>query len=106
MSVVRWIAVVAIAGGAIVLGRTLLSDDGEKDRSSEVAVLAGASSCSATAYMVTNRVDDSKTRIYDCTISGRLRCVTYENGIANDSTAVVRVLFASTLGASKPSCVT
>lgn len=35
-----------------------------------------------------------------------MKCVTYANGIANDSTLQVGALFATKLGPGKPSCLT
>lgn len=70
-----------------------------------VAATIGASSCDNSGYQVLSRFDGSKATIYDCTIGSRMRCVTYENGIATDATETVRLLFANTLGSSKPNCL-
>lgn len=98
-------ALVLIAAAAVFFARDWLKADEPKDESARVASASGATSCSATFYAVTNRLDGSKARIYDCFVKGRERCVTYENGIASDSTETVRLVFATTLGSGKPSCL-
>jgi hypothetical protein len=67
----------------------------------------GASNCADSGYYITNKLDGSRRTIYDCAMqSGRLRCVTEENGVASDETATVRLLFQNTLGTTKPMCLT
>ena len=79
---------------------------GTSNRAGQVAVDIGATTCTSSGYGIVSKVDHSKTPIYNCTLHGRDVCVTEENGIAQDSTALVRLLFANTLSGGKPSCVT
>jgi hypothetical protein len=74
--------------------------------SSKVAAAAQASGCDNSGFYIENKISGSKEVIYDCSFpDGSTKCVTYAGGIANDSTDVVRLVFASTLGAKKPSCL-
>jgi hypothetical protein len=82
----------------------ILGDSGPS--ASSVAAKIGASSCDNSGYSVQSRLDGSKEIIFDCTMGNlATKCVTVSNGIANDATAEVKLLFANTLGASKPSCL-
>jgi hypothetical protein len=106
-SVLTLAAIIAVI--AFVYFRTNLirvTHGAAKDESGSIATDIGASSCSSSGYEITSKIDDSKQTIYDCLMpSGNYKCVTRENGIDNDSTETVKLLFASTLGASKPACI-
>lgn len=78
---------------------------GAKDRSDEIASVIGADFCDQSRYQITNRLDSSRTRIYDCIRNGHRLCVTYSGGIATNVTVETRLLFAGTLGAEKPGCL-
>ena len=75
------------------------------DNSSEVAAQSGALSCSRSDYYLQSRLDGSKETIYDCQFPRRMRCVSEQGGVTSDITEEVRLLFSSTLGASKPNCI-
>lgn len=76
------------------------------DRSTAIGVKIGARTCEETSFEITNKLDGSKTRIYDCSMpSGKEKCVTEEGGVAHDSTEEVKLLFQSTLGEAPPNCV-
>jgi hypothetical protein len=75
------------------------------DRSDEIAKQIGADSCDQSGYEIKNRLDGSKSVIYDCDIDGRMKCVTEDGGIPSDSTVAVKLLFADTLGTAKPYCL-
>lgn len=90
---------------SIVLVVGLAACGGASDRSAQIASETGASSCTATDYQIISRLDNSKARIYDCTINGVDKCVTEQNGIASDETATVKILFANALSGGKPSCI-
>ena len=94
-------AVVLVAVAALAAGC-----GGSGDRSSAIADEIGATSCTATQYGIVSRIDNSKTQIYDCFLNGDEKCVTEENGIVSDQTAVVKLLFANTLSGGKPDCAT
>ena len=72
---------------------------------SSVAALAGARYCDDSGYYVKSRLDGSQETIYDCQFGQQMRCVTVSGGIATNATATVRLLFTSTLSASKPTCI-
>lgn len=92
--------VVAVAVGAVFLSsRSSLNAD-------DVAAAAGAQSCMASGFSITYRIDHSTATIWDCSMpSGMEKCVTYQNNIASDSTAMVRLLFATALSQSRPACL-
>lgn len=92
-------AVIAVVAGYVY------SHSDHSASASTVATTIGASFCDKSSYQVINRLDGSKQRIYDCTMGSGSRCVTYSNGVATDQTATVRLLFADTLGTSKPTCI-
>lgn len=96
-------AIAALAVGGYLAYQHFTSDDGTS--AATVAARAGAESCAATPYGLKNRVDGTTARIYDCTSGGVRRCVTYENGVATDQTAAVRVVYATALGGARPSCL-
>ena len=84
---------------------TALSHHGNGDHSVAIAAEISANSCEATNFAITNKIDGSKTRIYDCSMSdGTEKCVTEENGLIQDRTEVAKLLFASTLGTDGPTC--
>lgn len=93
---------VAAAFGVAVA--VLATGCGASDRSSKIASEIGANACTRTPYELKNRLDGSKSTIYDCTLNGRDMCVTEEGGIPRDSTAIVRVVFQGALGGDRPSC--
>ena len=95
---------IAALGAAFAAAFAVAGCGGESDRSSAIASETGASSCTATDYQIINRLDNTKARIYDCFINGAEKCVTEENGIANDETATAKILFASSLSGGKPDC--
>lgn len=102
----RLLGAAALAVVAWLLLTQVIFKSGDSDKSAQVRAAAGASTCQRTAYQMINRLDGSKTTIYDCYFpNGRERCVTMSDGITRDATAEVRLLFEGTLGASKPSCL-
>jgi hypothetical protein len=106
-SVLTLAAIVAVI--AFVYFRTNLihvTHGAAKDESASITADIGASSCSSSGYEITSKLNDSKQTIYDCLMpSGNYKCVTRENNINSDSTAVVRLLFANVLGSAKPTCI-
>lgn len=86
---------------------TLAGCGGGDPTGAKVAAAASASNCEQSNYGIVMRLAGGKTeRIYNCNFAdGSVKCVTYANGIANDSTALVRLVFATKLGAGKPSCL-
>lgn len=72
---------------------------------SQVAQAAGASSCDKSDYYLIIKTTGEHETIYDCVFPSGLKCVTYQNGIANDSTEVARLVFSTSLGTPKPSCL-
>lgn len=74
---------------------------------SQVANAAGANSCDNSGYYLIIKTTGEKDTIYDCAFApdNQMRCVTYANGIANDATAAVRLVFSTTLGPGKPPCL-
>jgi hypothetical protein len=77
---------------------------GGGDQSASIAAKIGGT-CTETSYQIIGKLDNSKTRIYDCTRGGKEMCVTQENGLVHDSTAIVRILFQGTLSGGKPGCI-
>ena len=73
----------------------------------QVATAAHAESCDNSGFYIVSKITGSKETVYDCSFAvfPYSRCVTYQGGIAADSTSVVRFLFASVLGQTKPSCL-
>jgi len=65
------------------------------DHSDEIAnQIGGGATCYQSSFELTNRLDDSKDPIYVCEAPGsKPICVTDDNGIANDVTEEVRLLF-------------
>lgn len=96
-------------GSAAAIGVAILlstSGCGGGTSPSDVAKAAGAQSCDSSGYGVISQITSKKQTIYDCTFGdGTTKCVTYANDIANDSTALVRLLFQNKLGSGKPSCL-
>lgn len=108
VGVVVILVLVAAAIGIFLVGRSVgwhVAGGGSSDHSAQVAQDAGASSCYQDGLQLIDRFDGSKTTIYDCRIGGAMKCVTEENGIANDVTEQVKVLFATALNASRPACL-
>ncbi len=103
------IVLVLVAIGAILVWKSgFIGSSGPADRSATIeSEIGGGATCYATTYEITNRLDGSKARLYDCsgTNKGEI-CVTETNGIVNDETAAARVLFANTVGSVAPSCAT
>lgn len=78
---------------------------GPADHSARIADAIAAKSCTATDYEISNKLDGSKERIYDCVqFGGTRRCVTESGGIVSDATATVRLLFSDTLSGGRPGC--
>lgn len=96
--------VAAIIAGVVVAWQLGAFSNTPADKSAEIAQRVGAEYCERTDFYIENKIGGGKTTIYDCFLNVRHRCVTYENGIARDSTDTVRLLFESTLGESKPTC--
>jgi hypothetical protein len=100
----RMILILGLIGVAIYVVPQL-NLGGAVDHSTSIATAIGASSCSASSFEVTSKLDGSKARIYDCVMNdGTEKCVTREGGINQDRTAIVRLLFQSTLSGGRPSC--
>lgn len=101
------VAIVAVACFGAVTGRIHLPGSTPADRSVQIAQEISAESCTASAFEITSKLDDSKTRIYSCRLAstGAMKCVTEENGLAHDQTVIVRLLFADTLSGGKPDCI-
>lgn len=79
---------------------------GSEDRSGEIAAQLGADGCASSGYVLTSKIGQPDASIYNCTVDGTKDiCVTEEDGVVNDRTAVARALFASMLSGSKPACV-
>jgi len=70
----------------------------------KVATDSGASACEDSGYLIVYRADQSKHRVWDCTIHGHPVCVTDENGVASNVTAAARLIFADSLN-GKPGCL-
>jgi hypothetical protein len=102
-SMLAWAGIVTVA---VIVGIYLYSHHGSPvDRSAEIAKQIGADSCDQSGYEIRNRLDGSKSVIYDCDVEGRMKCVTEDGGIPSDSTATVKLLFADALGTAKPYCL-
>jgi hypothetical protein len=77
----------------------------------DVQLAAGATHCQYSGYDLISQITNVKTPIYDChwdAVSGFAandECVTYENGVASDSTGEVRVAFANALNSAEPACL-
>lgn len=101
--IVAIVAAAAIWQGWIHLGGSHVS----QANPDQLATTIGAAWCQDSGYYLTNRLDGSKAELYDCNMrNGSYRCVTDQNGLAADVTAEARLVFRSTLGSEKPSCVT
>lgn len=91
----------------LVTTAALAGCGGASDRSSAIAAeIGGTASCYGTDYTITNRLDGSKARIYDCQTDKGEICATESGGLVNDVTAEAKALFATTLGTSAPTCAT
>jgi hypothetical protein len=97
------VVIVAVVVAAVLFGWHHWHH-GSSDQSSAVASAIGGS-CTQTRYEIINKLAGTKTVIYDCTVGAKRMCVTDENGIAHDSTAISRILFAGTLSGGKPGCL-
>ncbi len=93
--------------GAVVAAAALLAGCGGGAASpSQVATAAGASSCNNSGFYIQSKITGNKSVIYDCRFAEKLpKCVTYSGSIASDSTETVQLLFANSLGAQKPACL-
>ncbi len=76
---------------------------GATDRSAEIGAAINGT-CTATSYEIIHRLDNTKSRIYDCYVGNKEMCVIEENGITSDQTAVAHLLFQSALDGNEPSC--
>jgi hypothetical protein len=73
---------------------------------STVAKAAGAESCEDSGYGLVIRTTNKKETIYNCTVAnGTTKCVTYRGGVAQDSTARVRLFWKTALKSQRPSCL-
>lgn len=79
--------------------------DSSSSSPAKVAEAAGASSCDNSGYYLIIKTTGEKETIYDCSFPSGQKCVTYANGIANDSTQTVRIVFSTALGQKQPSCL-
>lgn len=101
----------AIAAATTITFVLLLSGCGggeTPDQSNAIeSQIGGGIVCTRSDYQLINRLDSSKTPIYVCqTLGSEPICVTDENNVVSNVTAEVRLLFANTLGSSKPACIT
>lgn len=96
------VAAVAVFGGLYLYWH---SHRGLIDHSAAAQAASGADVCSSSGYWITTAAA-GKEIVYDCLIGSKAVCVTYKDGIATDSTVLVKAVFANTLGANKPECVT
>lgn len=72
-----------------------------------LAKTINAAWCDDSGYYLTNRLDGTKAELYDCNMrNGSYKCVTDQNGVADDVTVEAKLSFASALGSEKPTCVT
>ena len=95
MKVALAVLVVLIAAGC----------GGTADRSSSIAAQIGPNAaCTQSGYGLIDKASGKKTPIYDCSNNGKAMCVTDSNGIISDQTAIVKLLFASSLS-GKPGCL-
>lgn len=100
------VAVVVVILGAGAFKYLDARNAGPSDRSAAIQANIGATSCSSSGYYLTSQLNGSKKIIYDCQMpSGNYKCVTESGGIDTDSTATVRLVFANTLGSTKPQCI-
>ncbi len=100
----RYKMAVTIFTGLIIAG----CGSGASDKSSQIAAALGSTaSCSETVYQIVSQINNSKTQIYDCYVgaTSKRMCVTQQNGLVHDSTAIVRLLFQGTLAGGKPACL-
>lgn len=103
---VREAAIAAVVVVAIVLGYQHFHRSTATANPDTLATEIGAAWCEDSGYQLENRLDSSKAELYDCNMrSGAYKCVTDEQGVARDVTAEARLVFASTLGSSRPDCV-
>lgn len=113
-SAATWRPILIAAGVLVLIALAALRLDlvqmpgHSPNRSASIATSIGAYSCSRTNYEITNRLDGSKTTVYDCVMADGVteKCVTEENGLVHDQTATVKLLFTNTLGSSRPTCAT
>jgi hypothetical protein len=94
------VAAVVKTGGA----NSLIGRGGPADASGDIAYKIGAYSCDQTGYAIINKLDGSRSTIYDCVVGSKEMCVTEDNGLVSDNTAAARLLFASVLSGGKPTC--
>jgi hypothetical protein len=72
----------------------------------EVATAANAVSCNDSGFYLVSNLTGKKSTIYNCTFApAGTRCITYEGGLATDATDEVRLVFSTTLGSNRPSCL-
>lgn len=109
LSKAKSVALLVVAAAAAIYGAYydgLIGHSGPADHSSEIQTAIGATSCSLSGYGIMSKLTGENEPIYDCAMpSGAEKCVTYSGGIATDSTAVVKLLFANTLSGGRPACV-
>jgi hypothetical protein len=91
---------------AIALIASACGASATADQSTKVAAAANARSCNDSGYYVQSKLNGDKSVIYNCTmLNDNVRCVTYEGGIASDSTETVKLLWANVLSGAKPDCI-
>ena len=95
-------ATTAAAFGAVALFAATGCGGANPD---EVASKVGATSCNNSGWYIENRFTGDKQTIYDCTINGSIRCVTYSGGVAEDETEYAKFFFEDVLSTDRPSCV-
>lgn len=89
---------------AIIGGWYWFSHRNDPASASTVASAIGAQSCDDSGFTIKSLVSGTET-IYDCSVDGSNLCVTYKGGVATDSTDVVKLAFANSLGTDGPFCL-
>lgn len=78
------------------------------DKSELIArTLGGTSWCEQSTWKITNQFNNTETFIYQCkNANGRDLCVTYEDNVPTDQTALARMLFSNVLATDdRPWCL-
>ncbi len=105
------LVVTGLCAAALLPMASLVGCGSSTASASKVTDAAGATSCDSSGYYLVLKTTGDHETIYDCTFTSGAdfkttkKCVTFENGIADDSTAEVRLVFSTTLGSPKPSCL-
>lgn len=102
----RKLSACRLAVAMVVAAAVLAGCGGSGVSASQVASAAGAKTCSDSGFYIQSKLTGNKLVIYDCRFVGRLpACVTYSGNIATNATVAVQFLFASSLGAREPACL-